>query len=136
MSYLKSTKTQVSLEWAAMLVGIVVICVSAYLIFGTDWNAYRIANVLIGVSFIVFITYSFANTNVLKQQLSGSDERNAGLTKNLNESNSKNEVLETKLELSKLELVKMESLVTELGNTIEDLEQSLAKNKDGESVDD
>jgi uncharacterized membrane protein YuzA (DUF378 family) len=70
MSYLKSKNSSVSLEWAAMLIGVVVISVTAYLIFGTDWNAYRVANVLIGIAFITFITYSFTQSATLKRELS------------------------------------------------------------------
>ena len=36
MSYFKSKNSSVSLEWAAMFIGVVVVSVSAYLIFGTD----------------------------------------------------------------------------------------------------
>ena len=70
MSYLKSKNSSVSLEWAAMLIGVVVISVTAYLIFGTEWNAYRVANVLIGIAFITFITYSFTQSASLKRELS------------------------------------------------------------------
>ena len=69
MSYLKSKNSSVSLEWAAMLIGVVVISVTAYLIFGTEWNAYRVANVLIGIAFITFITYSFTQSASLKREL-------------------------------------------------------------------
>jgi len=69
MSYFKSKNASVSLEWAAMFIGVVVVSVSAYLIFGTDWNAYRVANVLIGIAFITFITYSFTNASSLKRHL-------------------------------------------------------------------
>ena len=69
MSYFNSKESNVSLEWAAMFIGVTIVSVSAYLIFGTDWNAYRVANVLMAIAFITFITYSFTNSGALKKEL-------------------------------------------------------------------
>ena len=51
----------ISLEWLAMFTGIVTVIVSTYLIFGTEWNAYRVTNVVLGVAFLIFVTYAFTN---------------------------------------------------------------------------
>ena len=69
MSYLNSDKNNISLEWAAMLVGVVVVFTTAYIIFGTEWNVYRVVNVLLGVTFIVFVTYSAVNARNLQNSL-------------------------------------------------------------------
>ena len=81
MSYLNSDKNNVSLEWAAMLVGVVVIFVTAYVIFGTEWNVYRVVNVLLGVAFIVFITYAYTNASNLKKALKGSESEAHAMSK-------------------------------------------------------
>ena len=52
-----------------MLVGVVVVFTTAYIIFGTEWNVYRVVNVLLGVTFIVFVTYSAVNARNLQNSL-------------------------------------------------------------------
>jgi len=72
MSYLEDPKEakNISLEWLAMFTGIVTVIVSTYLIFGTEWNAYRVTNVVLGVAFLIFVTYAFTSSKNLKSSLS------------------------------------------------------------------
>ena len=121
MSYFKSKNSSVSLEWAAMFIGVVVVSVSAYLIFGTDWNAYRVANVLIGIAFITFITYSFTNASSLKRDLNDKSQA-------LHERALENEKLKTAAaelnsvnEKYKIEVEKLESTIAQQAENIEQL---------------
>ncbi|MDA9218136.1 hypothetical protein N9O65_02590 [Schleiferiaceae bacterium] len=126
MSYLKSKNSSVSLEWAAMLIGVVVISVTAYLIFGTDWNAYRVANVLIGIAFITFITYSFTHSGSLKRELRDK-------LKEFHELALENEKLKTAIaeldlvnEKAKTEIEKLESTLAQQTEKIEQLLEQVA----------
>ncbi|MDA0899344.1 MAG: hypothetical protein O3A30_08715 [Bacteroidetes bacterium] len=126
MSYLKSKNSSVSLEWAAMLIGVVVISVTAYLIFGTEWNAYRVANVLIGIAFITFITYSFTQSASLKRELGDKQ-------KEFHELALENEKLKTATaerdvvnEKAKAEIEKLESRLALQAEKIEQLLEQVA----------
>ena len=121
MSYFKSKNSSVSLEWAAMFIGVVVVSVSAYLIFGTDWNAYRVANVLIGIAFITFITYSFTNASALKRDLN--DKSQALHERALENEKLKTAAAELNLvnEKYKIEVEKLESTIAQQAENIEQL---------------
>ena len=121
MSYFKSNNSSVSLEWAAMFIGVVVVSVSAYLIFGTDWNAYRVANVLIGIAFITFITYSFTNASSLKRDLN--DKSQALHERALENEKLKTAAAELNLvnEKYKIEVEKLESTIAQQAENIEQL---------------
>ena len=121
MSYFKSKNSSVILEWAAMFIGVVVVSVSAYLIFGTDWNAYRVANVLIGIAFITFITYSFTNASSLKRDLN--DKSQALHERALENEKLKTAAAELNLvnEKYKIEVEKLESTIAQQAENIEQL---------------
>ena len=121
MSYFKSKNSSVSLEWAAMFIGVVVVSVSAYSIFGTDWNAYRVANVLIGIAFITFITYSFTNASSLKRDLN--DKSQALHERALENEKLKTAAAELNLvnEKYKIEVEKLESTIAQQAENIEQL---------------
>lgn len=67
--------SNVSLEWAAMFGGVLLIIITGYVIFGTDWNAYSVTNVVLGVAFIIFITYAFTNASNLKSEITEKSSR-------------------------------------------------------------
>ena len=113
MPYTKSKNSNVSLEWAAMLIGVTVVSVSAYLIFGTEWNAYRVANVLMAIAFITFITYSYVNSGALKKELRKT-------AKEVHQRAIENEKLKTTL-------AELELSIEQANNAIEKLESSLAQ---------
>lgn len=130
MSYLNSDKNNVSLEWAAMLVGVVVICVTAYIIFGTEWNVYRVVNVLLGVAFLIFITYAYVNSNELKSQLKGSELQAGSLVKEIETLRSNLGELELFLEKTKNDNSRLESEKAKLEEEIEILQDKLASSND------
>ena len=115
MSYLNSDKNNVSLEWAAMLVGVVVICVTAYVIFGTEWNVYRVVNVLLGVAFLLFITYAYTNANNLKKELRGSQADAQSLVKEIESLRNAVGDIELLLEKTKNDNSRLESEKEKLG---------------------
>lgn len=123
MSYLNSDKNNVSLEWAAMLVGVVVIFVTAYVIFGTEWNVYRVVNVLLGVAFIVFITYAYMNASNLKKALKGSQSDALAMS-------NENESLRAAIGDIELTLEKTKNDITRLESEKEKLEEEIDILKD------
>ena len=123
MSYLNSDKNNVSLEWAAMLVGVVVIFVTAYVIFGTEWNVYRVVNVLLGVAFIVFITYAYTNASNLKKALKGFESDALAMSK-------ENESLRSAIGDIELTLEKIKNDNSRLESEKEKLEEEIDILKD------
>jgi len=126
MSYLNSDKNNVSLEWAAMLVGVVVICVTAYVIFGTEWNVYRVVNVLLGVAFLLFITYAYTNANNLKKELRGSQADAQNLGKEIEGLRTAVGDIELLLEKTKNDNSRLESEKEKLEEEIDILKDKLA----------
>ena len=98
MSYLEDSNDSksISLEWLAMFTGIVTVIVSTYLIFGTEWNAYRVTNVVLGVAFLIFVTYAFTNSKGLKSNLSTTKAKAKALFAELEK--TKTQLAETELE--------------------------------------
>ena len=129
MSYLDNQgKNSPALEWTAMFAGVLVVLLSAYFIFGTNWTAYMVLNVVLGLGFIVFITYSFVNSKKLNNQISHyratSRELNLELEKTLQRlSEAELEIKENALKIDQLqsellnreETVLDEELVAEVG---------------------
>ncbi|MEY2969959.1 MAG: hypothetical protein RLZZ599_332 [Bacteroidota bacterium] len=127
-------KTNVSLEWAAMITGVVTVIVSTYLIFGTEWNAYRVTNVVIGVAFLIFITYAFTNSKNLKATLKVTKAKATYLQDELEKSRSaiaevELEIREKEHEIDKKnsEIASMESKIGGLEEKIEMLQDQVAE---------
>ena len=126
-------KQNVSLEWAAMITGVVTVIVSTYLIFGTEWNAYRVINVVIGIAFLIFITYSFTSARSLKGTLAVTRAKARYLQEELEKSRSvlgETELAlrekEHEVDLMKSNVSSMESNIGELEKNISMLEDKLA----------
>ena len=126
MSYLDSDKNNVSLEWAAMLVGVVVVFVTAYVIFGTEWNVYRVVNVLLGAAFIVFITYAHTNANNLKRELKNSQSDAINIGKENERLRETISDIEFTLEKTKNDITRLESEKEKLIEEIEVLNDKLS----------
>jgi len=108
-------KSSPTLEWAAMFVGVLVVLLTTYLIFGTNWNAFMVLNVILGLGFIVFITYSFVNTKNLKTDLSFHRKRANLLHDELEKSLKRlSEVeLEVKEKVLQVQKIRAEAIVLE-----------------------
>ena len=122
----------ISLEWLAMFTGIVTVIVSTYLIFGTEWNAYRVTNVVLGVAFLIFVTYAFTNSKGLKSNLSTTKAKAKALFAELEK--TKTHLVETELELRekghvidqmKIDVASMEGTIGSLESKIIELEDQI-----------
>jgi len=61
-----STDRSKTLEYAAIVVGAVAVAASAYFIFMTEGDAFRMTNWVISLAFVVFVAYNFVNVRNLK----------------------------------------------------------------------
>ena len=122
----------ISLEWLAMFTGIVTVIVSTYLIFGTELNAYRVTNVVLGVAFLIFVTYAFTNSKGLKSNLSTTKAKAKALFAELEK--TKTQLAETELELRekghvidqmKIDVASMEGTIGSLESKIIELEDQI-----------
>lgn len=132
MSYFDESKDSenISLEWLAMITGIITVIVTTYLIFGTDWNAYRSANIVLGVAFLIFVTYAFTHSKKLKSSISLSKAKERALFAEIEKSNIK--LAETELELREKEFT-IDEMRNEAGSmisTIDGLELKIEELED------
>ena len=134
MSYLEDSNDtkNISLEWLAMFTGIVTVIVSTYLIFGTEWNAYRVTNVVLAIAFLIFVTYAFTNSKNLKSNLSTSKAKAKAIFAELEK--TKTQLAETELELRekghvidqmKIDVASMEGTIGSLESKITELEDQI-----------
>lgn len=134
MSYLDSDKNNISLEWAAMLVGVVVVFTTAYIIFGTEWNVYRVVNVLLGVSFIVFVTYSAVNARNLQNSLRHTSTQLDTLQKENKNLQSALADAESDSEKLKINIINLTAENDRVNAKIEILEDKLSKEESKEET--
>jgi signal transduction histidine kinase len=127
MSYLSGPEgeSKVSLEWAAMLVGVIAIFGSTYLIFGTDWNAYRVTNLILGVSFVVFITYSFLNSKNLSKDLAMYRRKANHLENELEKAQNHQAQAELESKEKALQINNLNSDIEELNVNLNRIEEAL-----------
>ena len=118
-------KQSISLEWAAMIAGVVIIIVSTYLILGTEWNAYRVINVVIGVAFLTFITYSFTSTRNLKGTLAATLAKAKYFQEELEKSRSILGETEFALKEKEREVSRLKSNISSMEKSIGELERNI-----------
>tara|TARA_B110000208_G_C11798508_1_gene440748 strand:- start:5838 stop:6260 length:423 start_codon:yes stop_codon:yes gene_type:complete len=132
MSYFDESKDSenISLEWLAMITGIITVIVTTYLIFGTDWNAYRSTNIVLGVAFLIFVTYAFTHSKKLKSYISLSKAKERALFAEIEKSNIK--LAETELELREKEFTidEMRNEASSMISTIDGLELKIEELED------
>lgn len=132
MSYFDESKDSenISLEWLAMITGIITVIVTTYLIFGTDWNAYRSTNIVLGVAFLIFVTYAFTHSKKLKSSISLSKAKERALFAEIEKSNIK--LAETELELREKEFTidEMRNEAGSMNSTIDGLELKIEELED------
>ena len=132
MSYFDESKDSenISLEWLAMITGIITVIVTTYLIFGTDWNAYKSTNIVLGVAFVIFVTYAFMHSKKLKSSISMSKAKERALFAEIEKSNIK--LAETDLELREKEFTidEMRSEAGSMISTIDGLELKIEELED------
>tara|TARA_B110000503_G_C6828353_1_gene281726 strand:- start:146 stop:568 length:423 start_codon:yes stop_codon:yes gene_type:complete len=132
MSYFDESKDSenISLEWLAMITGIITVIVTTYLIFGTDWNAYRSTNIVLGVAFLIFVTYAFTHSKKLKSSISLSKAKERALFAEIEKSKIK--LAETELELREKEFTidEMRNEAVSMNSTIDGLELKIDELED------
>ena len=125
-------KNSATIEWAAMFMGVFIIVLSTYLIFGTNWNAYMVLNVVLGLGFIIFLTYSFVNSKNLKTDLAFQRRRAHAFHEELEKTLKK--LSETELEVKekvlqiermRMEVIGLEEKLAVLENRITELQADL-----------
>ena len=124
-------KQSVSLEWAAMIAGVVIIIVSTYIILGTEWNAYRVINVVIGVAFLTFITYSFTSTRNLKGTLAATLAKAKYFQEELEKSRSTLGETELALKEKEHEVSRLKSNISSMERNIGGLERNIQVLEEG-----
>ena len=127
MSYLsnQNQKENVTLEWAAMLVGVLVVMLTTYLIFGADLNAYQVLNLVLGISFLVFLTYSFIQSRNLKTALNVNRRRSIELHEQLQSTMQELSNAELEIKEQRLEIVHLWSQLSAFHSTTSSLEDEL-----------
>ena len=121
----ENKKPNVTLEWAAMFVGVLAVLLTTYFIFGTNLNAFMVLNVILGLGFIVFITYSFVNTNSLKKDLNTYKKRSQVLYEELDKSLKRLAEVELEVKEKVLQVQKMRNEVINLEEKIAGLQDQI-----------
>jgi uncharacterized protein YlxW (UPF0749 family) len=84
---MSTTDRSKTLEFAAITVGALAVAASAYFIFMTDGDAFRLTNWVISLAFVVFVAYNFVNVRNLKGAIEELKSSNAALNKELASTN-------------------------------------------------
>lgn len=110
---MSSANTTRPVELTAIVIGVLAIFASAYFIFMTDWNAYRLTNWVISIAFLVFVIYNFINVRNLRGEVEELNENNSRLTAELNQTNQYLSEAQSNAEDLKAELIETKNLVAE-----------------------
>tara|TARA_B100000795_G_scaffold103205_1_gene76090 strand:- start:3675 stop:4049 length:375 start_codon:yes stop_codon:yes gene_type:complete len=102
MSTAERSKT---IEIAAIAIGALAIAASAYFIFMTEGNAFKMTNWVISLAFVVFVAYNFVNVRNLKGELNELSDKNNALTENLQVTKQNLAQAQSDVEVIKADLV-------------------------------
>jgi len=116
-----------SLEYAAIAVGLLAIIASAYFIFMTDGDAFRMTNWVISLAFVVFVAYNFVNVRNLKGAISELSDKNDRLKSDLDETQVKLSQAQGDVETLKSDLLSAQNEIDRKKERITDLESRLEK---------
>lgn len=114
-----------SLEYAAIAVGLLAIIASAYFIFMTDGDAFRMTNWVISLAFVVFVAYNFVNVRNLKGAISDLVEKNDRLKGDLDDTQAKLTQAQGDVETLKSDLLTAQKEIERKKQRISDLESRL-----------
>lgn len=114
-----------SLETVAIIIGVLAIAASAYFIFMTEGNAYRLTNWIISLAFLVFVAYNFINVRSLKGEVGALSDRNAEVTQELK--GTKQSLIEAQADLQtvKADLISAEEVAAAREREVERLRKKL-----------
>src|SRR6056300_619507 len=118
-----STDRSKTLEYAAIVVGAVAVAASAYFIFMTEGDAFRMTNWVISLAFVVFVAYNFVNVRNLKGAIEALTEKNEVLRSELGETQTALSRAQSDMELVKSDLVEAQRSIQQKEQHINLLKQ-------------
>jgi peptidoglycan hydrolase CwlO-like protein len=139
MSYINNhnSNTNVTLEWAYMIGGILAVVISTTLIFGSNTEVNQSMNIVMAVALIGFIIYSSSTSKKLKNSISVRENQAAELQSQLQRAaeelgNLRFEIKEKKLQIETLrrEISDYHIRTESLQETLAELQEQLNRNEE------
>jgi predicted membrane protein len=110
---MSSANTTRPVELTAIVIGVLAIAASAYFIFATEANTYRLTNMVIALAFVVYVVYNFINVRNLRGEVQELNENNSRLISELKQTNQWLTESRSSVEDLKAELIETKNLVAE-----------------------
>lgn len=120
---MSTTDRSKTLEFAAITVGALAVAASAYFIFMTDGDAFRMTNWVISLAFVVFVAYNFVNVRNLKGAIEELVGKNETLQSELGQTQSSLTQAKGDVEMLKTDLLAAQRSIEEKDLKIKVLEE-------------
>lgn len=120
---MSTTDRSKTLEFAAITVGALAVAASAYFIFMTDGDAFRLTNWVISLAFVVFVAYNFVNVRNLKGAIEELVGKNETLQSELGQTQSSLTQAQGDVEMLKTDLLAAQRSIEEKDVKIKALEE-------------
>ncbi|MGB1183919.1 MAG: hypothetical protein ACPG4S_02065 [Schleiferiaceae bacterium] len=120
---MSTTDRSKTLEFAAITVGALAVAASAYFIFMTDGDAFRLTNWVISLAFVVFVAYNFVNVRNLKGAIEELVGKNETLQSELGQTQSSLTQAQGDVEMLKTDLLAAQRSIEEKDLKIKVLEE-------------
>ena len=120
---MSTTDRSKTLEFAAITVGALAVAASAYFIFMTDGDAFRMTNWVISLAFVVFVAYNFVNVRNLKGAIEELVGKNETLQSELGQTQSSLTQAKGDVEMLKTDLLAAQRSIEEKDLKIKSLEE-------------
>jgi len=120
---MSTTDRSKTLEFAAITVGALAVAASAYFIFMTDGDAFRLTNWVISLAFVVFVAYNFVNVRNLKGAIEELVGKNETLQSKLGQTQSSLTQAQGDVEMLKTDLLAAQRSIEEKDVKIKALEE-------------
>ena len=120
---MSTTDRSKTLEFAAITVGALAVAASAYFIFMTDGDAFRMTNWVISLAFVVFVAYNFVNVRNLKGAIEELVGKNETLQSELGQTQSSLTQAQGDVEMLKTDLLAAQRSIEEKDLKIKSLEE-------------
>ena len=120
---MSTTDRSKTLEFAAITVGALAVAASAYFIFMTDGDAFRMTNWVISLAFVVFVAYNFVNVRNLKGAIEELVGKNEILQSELGQTQSSLSQAQGDVEMLKTDLLAVQRSIEEKNLKIKVLEE-------------
>ena len=120
---MSTTDRSKTLEFTAITVGALAVAASAYFIFMTDGDAFRMTNWVISLAFVVFVAYNFVNVRNLKGAIEELVGKNETLQSELGQTQSSLTQAKGDVEMLKTDLLAAQRSIEEKDLKIKVLEE-------------